>query len=339
MHLTIKAFGAEGMGYPAAERTGRTDVGTEKKNVFGGALRLTEDSIAQRRKEAQEKAWRLVKQAWESDGEADRMVESRRRHTQEMLAVKEEALAGVADVQEEKEVLRKLYEVDADASEQKDLELLEKAQNINSGVSSERLTEAERSRLEELCQKPLTEYQSRGLELNRQEIVWKKKMLGADRQIRDDAADIQSIGKERLKSAPVLKAKKEAEELLDAANQDIIGMLVQESKAYIDETSEELKEEAEKSAEKKEAREELLEEQKIKRAMQEAVLADSREAAQKAKALEESRDAPVLAVSEILNLARGETAAEEIGQSLEELKNSMKLLEADLKGMKVDEEV
>lgn len=339
MSLSIKAFETESLASAFGQNVERTGVKEEKKSVFGGDLNLAKDSIAQRRKEAQEKAWNVVKNAWDSDNAVDEMIQARRNHYAEMEALKEEATEGLADAQEEKEVLRELYDVDEDSKEQKDLELLEKAQNIKSGVSSETLTEEERKRVGELYQGTLTEYQSRALEQNERTIAMKKQIADADRQMRDDTADIYGIMQERLKSNPMLEAQKAAEEILADENDEVIGMLIQESKEYLDEKMEEMQEEAEEAMEEKKEREEQQDELKLKRAVQEALIEGTKEAAEKAKAMERQSKAPEVEISEMIDIARGDDVTKDVGQSLEEIKNSMNLLEADLKGIKVDEEV
>ena len=157
--------------------------------------------------------------------------------------------------------------------------------------------------------------------------------------MRDDIADIHSIKQERLKSNPMLEAQKAAEEILDAANDEVIGMLIQESQEYIDEKMAEEKEDAEKSMEEKEEREEQLDELKLKRAVQEALIEGTKEAVEKAKAMERRMESPEVEISEMIDIAQGDSAATDVGQSLDEIKNSMNLLEADLKGIKVDKEV
>lgn len=331
MSLTIKAFDAGFAEKISGQRT--------EKNIFGGNLSLANDPIAQRRKEAQEKAWNIVKNAWDNDGAVDDMIAARENHYAQMQALKEEAVAGLSDIEEEKEVMRELYDVDEDSEEQKDLELLEKAQNIRSGVSQETLTEEESKRVAKLYQGTLTEYQSRGLELNKQAVEMKKKIADADRQMCDDTADIQSIKQERLKSNPMLEAQKASKEILDAANDEVIGMLIQESQEYIDEKMEEAKEDAEKSMEEKEERGEQLDELRLKRAVAEALIEGTKEAVEKAKAIERQMDAPEVEISEMVDIAQGDNITKDVGQSLDEIKSGMKLLEADLKGIKVDKEV
>lgn len=339
MNLSINVFGADNMVKASEQNAGKAGEKNVRQSIYAGNSNLADNPIAQKRKEAQEAAWNVVKNAWDSDKSVDDMIQMRRNHYAELSARKEAAATELSDIANDKETLRELYEVDADSQEQKDLELLEKAKDINSGVSTEELTEEERARLGELYQSERTEYQSRVLELHDRAVELKKQIADADKQMRDDTANIYAIKQERLKSKPMLDAKNAADEIMEAANSEIIGMAMQEAKEHIDEKMEEAQEKAEKNAEKKEEREEQLEEQKLNRAIQEAMIEGTKEAVEKAKAIERQMDAPDMDTTEMTAIVQKDDAGKDVSQSLDEIKYSMKVLEADLKGIKVDEEV
>lgn len=339
MGLTVNAFGA-GSAVNAVERSNENaGTGKTKQNVYAGALKLANDPVLQRRKEAQEKAWNIVKNAWENDMSVDEAIQARREHYAEMEQLKKEAVDSLTDINEDKAVLKELFDVADDSREQKDLELLEKEQDLKNGVIRGGLTEEEQRRLEEIHKEPLTEYQTRALELNDQAGNLKLQIADVDRRMQDDTADIYRIKQERLKSNPMLEAQKAAEELNQAANDEIIDMLVEEAKGHLDEKMEEAKEKAEESMEEKEERKEQLEELKLKRAVQEALIEGTKEAAEEAKAAERRNEAPDIKLDEMVDIARGTDVSKDVGESLNDIKNSMKLLEADLKGIQVDEEV
>lgn len=336
MNLSINAFGTDNMVKAAEQRAGERNT---RQSIYVGDSGFADNPIAQKRKEAQEAAWKVVKNAWDSDNSVDEMMQTRRNHHAELAALKKTATAELFDIADDKETLRQLYEVDSDSQEQKDLELLEKAMDINAGVSDTELTDEERARLGELYQGELTEYQSRALELHDRAVELKKQIADADKQMRADTADIYAIKQERLKSNPMLDAKNAADEIMEAANSEIIGMAMQEAKEHIDEKMEEAQEKAEKNVEKKEEREEQLEEQKLNRAIQEAMIEGTKEAVEKAKAIERQMDAPDMDTTEMTAIVQKDAVGKDVSQSLDEIKYSMKVLEADLKGIKVDEEV
>ena len=92
-------------------------------------------------------------------------------------------------------------------------------------------------------------------------------------------------------------------------------------------------------AEKKEEKEEQQEEIKEKRALQEAVIAKTKEAVEKAEAIKRQHSMPDISVEETLNLTQTSAQTQDVQKMLDDIKHSMNLLEADLKGIKVDEQV
>lgn len=339
MNISIKAFDTGSDSNRLGHDNGQLGAKNQKQTLFGGDLSIANDPIALKRKEAQEKAWKIVKNAWANDMSVDESVQERREHYAQMEALRKEATESLADINDDKEVLRELYGVGADSQEQKDLELLEKEQDYKNGVSFDAPTKEEMERLAELHQQPLTEYQERALELNNQAGNLKLQIEDANRRMRDDTSDLYSIRQERLKSKAMLEAQDAAEDIMETANDEIIGMLLQEAKEHIDEKMEESKEKAEKAAEEQEEKEEQLEEVKLERAVQEAMIEGTKEAVEKAKAIQRQNEAPDMEMTEMVDIAKGSDVSKDVGQSLDEIKNSMKLLEADLKGIKVDQGV
>lgn len=341
MELTIQANGMNGIWAEQNQSQKADKAGAEKVtgNLYGGNLNLANDPIAQKKKEAQEQAWNVVKNAWENDKSVDDEIQNRKNHYAEMMQLKGEAEEQLADTKMDMKVLQELYEVKDDSQEQKDLELLERRQDQKNGVKVASFTEEERKRLEELDQQPLTEYQQRALELNERAGKFKLDIRDYEGQMMDDSADVRGIKLERLKSDPMVGAQKEAEAAKKAANDEIIGMLVNEAVDHMDEKLEENEEKAEEASEKKEEQEQQLDDMKEKRAVQEALIEGTKEAAEKAKAEAERNQTPDIELGDILEITKGAGQSSEVQQSLEEIKNSMKLLEADLKGIKVDKEI
>ncbi|MBO5228973.1 MAG: hypothetical protein J6B39_08275, partial [Lachnospiraceae bacterium] len=110
--------------------------------VFAGNLKFTSDTIEAKRKDAQEKALRVVGEAYDNDRKIDEDLESRRERIRE---IKDE-LSAISEEYKRidglKEELRESMGIEADSEEQKDLELLEKPYF--------ELTKEERERVDEL---------------------------------------------------------------------------------------------------------------------------------------------------------------------------------------------
>ncbi len=339
MGLTINANGFATAAQRAQEEAGK-HAKQSGKSFFGGSLKLAEDPLEKRRQEAKQQAWKVVSDAWASDNAVDRQMDDRRVHYGEMQALKEEAGKQVDELNGRKEALKELYQVSDDSVEQEELKLLEKAQDFKNGVSHQKPTEEEQKRIAEIEARGLTEYQSRALGLNDQAAKFKLEMHDAELAMQDDIGDVNAIKLERLKTHPMLDAQKAAESIMDAANKEILGMAVQEGMDHLDEKMEEAEEKAEENMEQKEEREELLEEQKEMRALQEAFIEGTKEAIERAEAEHRRNEAPDIEITDIVDMIkhRGDSA-NQVQSDLKDIKSSMKVLEADLKGIKVDEEV
>ena len=337
MGITVPAWNTEGAVYSAAQGR-RTEDGGERRNVFGGSLTLADDPIAQRRKQAQEQAWNVVKNAWETDRATDASIQSRRDHYAEMKRLGEEAAAQLKDITEDESVLQTLYGVEDDSREQKDLELLKREKDAAEGKDVS-FTDGERERLAQLHSQPLTEYQERALGMYDQETYWRKQLADAERRMVNDTANIHAIERQRPEYQPMIEAQEAAEEIQKNANEEIKSMLLDEAVDHIDEQLEEAEEKQKESAEKKEEREEQIEEQKLQRAIREALIEGTKEAAEEAKREIRRSDTPDIETDDMVELVRGSDTVKDVGQSLDDIRSSMRVLEADLKGIKVDEEV
>ena len=275
----------------------------KKQNFFAGDTALS--PIEEKRREAREKAMKVINDAWESDKAIDKSIEDRKNHYDEMLAKKQEAQSYLAEINEKKNVLKEEYGVT------EDMKLKDTPE----------------------------EYRQQILELSKQASHFKKEIYDAEKYMKDDLNDIRAIAKERLKSAPMVDAQKTADAIEAAANEEIIGMAMQEAKEHIDEKLEEIEEQAKEKAEEEEQKEEKLEEIREIRAMQEAIIEGTKEAAEKAEARHRENEAPELPIDELIELTKTNTQMDTAKQTINEIKYSMNLLEADLKGIEIDQEV
>lgn len=321
-------------------KTDKTDGQTvkkeEKKNIFGGDLNLVNDPVAQKRKEAQEKAWKLVENAWKGDQAYEKNIQERQDHYDQMRQLRSEAGDELLRIGQEKEALKEQYGIKDDSQEQKDLELLEKLYDAGRGRQVS-FTEEEMERCKALSKEPRTEYQQRALDLYGKEAHFRSEMEEAEKQMKDDAADIRAVKLEHLKTHGMVDAQKSADEILKAASDEIIGMLKDEALDHIDEEKEKAEEKAEETKEKKKEEEEKRDELELKRAEQEALIMRTKEAVEKAESLRNRQEAPQIDTGEMVDIAKDYAQSGDVKQSLEEIKVNMKLLDADLKGIQVDE--
>lgn len=284
--------------------TGKSEQGN-RKTFFAGNSNLANDPIAEKRKEAQEKAWKVVSDAWDADKAIDKSVEDRQNHYNEMLEIVKEAQSHLKDINAQVDALKEEY-----------------------GVT------------EEMSFKDWpSEYKQRYLELNKQASAFGAQIYDAQKYMKDDIADIKAIAQERLKSDPMLDAQKTADAIEAAANEEIIGMAMQQAKDHIDEKMEEAEEKAEEKAEEEEAKEEKLEDLKEIKALQEAIIEGTKEAVAEAEARRHENETPEFPLDELIKLTQMNTETDKAQKTLDEIKYSMNLLEADLKGIEIDEEI
>lgn len=284
--------------------TGKSENG-KKQSIFAGNTTFADDPIARKREEAKQKAMKVISDAWDSDRAVDKSVEDRKKNYEEMLGKKQEAQSYLNEINEKKQALMEEY-----------------------GITEETA----------FLDLP-KEYQERVIELDKQAAAFQNTIKDADKAMKDDTADIKAIAIERLKSNPMAEAQKTAEAIEAAANEEIIGMAIQEAKEQMDEKLEEVEQAAEEKAEKEEVEEERLENIQEIRAMQEAMIEGTKEAAERAKARQRENAAPELPFHELVELVKTNSETDKAQKALDDIKYSMNLLEADLKGIKVDEEI
>ena len=226
-------------------------------------------------------------------------------------------LTQIKNIEAEKVSLRDQYHVSEDSQEEKDLELLAKEAEANFKGSTTILTIEERRRLGQIYKAGLTEYQQLSIDMKKTEEPYFIAVNEAKRELQKENAIIRETNLERLKSNPMGKAKKQADALMDAANEEIMGMLIDEGTEHLDEVQEESKEKAEKIAEKQEEKEQQIEAAKERKKEQEEWLENLSEA---------TIDIPTAAAD-----------VSDAQQEIEKMMSKMKLIEEDIKGAAVDE--
>lgn len=249
----------------------------ETKGIFVGNLGLNNNQginplIEQKRKLAGKQAMKLISDAWERDNKSADAVSEMKEIKQEKIDEANELNAKINEIDEQKAALQKQYGVSDESQEQKDLELLQKYQNNKNGVSYDEFSKEELERLNELQHTERTEYQARVLELNNVQGVYRTNMENADYTVQEITKSITDTKIEQLKSQDMLNATDAADAIKEAANKEIMGMVIQDAKEKIDEEMEEEKEKIEEAKEEKEEFEEKIEERKEEREAQEELI-------------------------------------------------------------------
>lgn len=316
-----------------------------KATIFAGDLPLHKDPITLRRKQAQKKAMEFVQNAWNADRKTDQSIAEYESLAQEQ---KQEIMLNrdkILECRDRKENLRQGYGVEKDSQEQKDLELLERLHYPNNGQFADvDFTEEECKRLKELESEPLTEYQQRCLEIDDEERIFQIREGNAESTLEAYNGAVRSIKQERLKHHEMLDAQNNAKKVMDEASKDIQGMIWEEARDQVDETYEEQREEAKEKAEEKEEQEEKIELRKEQKELLEARIEENRENSNEAEAAQKKQERDARDEAELLSdMADAGLNVAGVGDAvkaeIKDMLNKLKLVEADIKGIEVDEEV
>lgn len=312
----ITVFTGDTQSSPQAQQAGRTaeKPGEEgKSKTFYAGNFMTEfplrDRIAQRKAQAQERAMKIVSDAWDADRQIDDEIKQRRENIRQLQEDNRDALENLKEFRQMEDDLREGYGVAANGQEQQDLELLKRSRQMGY-----KPTEEEKERLEAIGKRGLTNYQTRALELDKTASFYRKIVAANNRAVADETEVIESIRAERNKYHPMTDAQAQAEDVMAAARDEVIGMVTEEAKEHLDEEQKEREEQAEAIEEKKKEQEEIQEKR------------DERE-----KELEELIDD--MPVKEMTDLNQ---TVEDVKQQVQKVLNDVKLLEEDIKGTQVD---
>ena len=148
---------------------------------------------------------------------------------------------------------------------------------------------------------------------------YSKQAMDTENELTAENAVIRQTKIERLKSNPMGEARDQADAVMDAANDEIMGLLIAEGRDYIDEKQEEEKKKAEAAQEKKQELEEKLEARKEDRKDQEKLTENLVEASQR--------------------LSGGTDSVAQAQQEILDMMNRLKLVEDDVKGATVNQSI
>lgn len=251
----------------------------DRKSIDATQLNIckNDDPIENKRKSARTQAMKLISDAWKRDDKAYGAIKEMQDEKAAKVTEIQELQSKIKKIDESKEMLQQDYGVDKESQEQKDLELLEKYQNNITGASFDKFSKEEVDRLKELQNTPLTEYQKKALSLNAGKDALNIEIKKGENMLIAMSQSIHDSKIDRLKSQDMIKSQDAADKIVDAADEDILGLLIDESKQHIDDEAEKNEEKAEKIKKEKEEQEERIEESRERREEQEEILKGQRE--------------------------------------------------------------
>lgn len=301
-----------------AERHGQTLQGQKggKKTIFAGSLNQNQDLITQKKQQARKQAMKLVGDVWAADQKVDDDLAMRRENIKMQKQAMGKANGELRRIEEERKALRESSGVAEDSQEEQDLQLLVKYEKYKRNPTEVSISKEEYERLDELKDAPLTEYQQRSLEMFQSGDTYFQEAQEAQEQIRQDSSAIAATRQGMLKSKAMLEAKQAADEIMEAASKEIVGMLIDEAKDHIDQEMQEKVEAAQKKKEEKEEEEERIRKREEKEQQEEELREQIQDSTQGVLVMEDAMD--------------------EVQQEIKKLLEEQKLLQEDLKGAAVD---
>ncbi len=324
MGMTVRAVNSDSGLFVTNERAvaqrREEDDQQGRKTLFAGNLAVRPDPIQLKREQARKQALKLVGDAYQGQKKADEAMDA-------MAAQKQGFLDAAADAKEDlkasaalREELTEGYGVDPDSQEQKDLELLRKEiedqemKGMDPQYESQ-LTEDEVKRLEEIHEAGYTDYQRDMLELDEREKVARETVVASEHAVLALSSAMGDMLVDSLKDQSMIKASGAAEEIVMAANKDIVDSLRLEGKEHLEEKAEETSEKIQEKEEQEREEEEKTESRETREDVLEEPAADSRE------------------TSQTLSYSAVQSSTD---RELEELLDKLKLIDDDLKGAVVD---
>ncbi len=329
----------------AALREGRSAQNKQgKANIYAGDLGMQSDFLTQRIQRARKKALKMIGDAWEGDRKVDQGLAEMKDRVAALHGEIKENLDIIAQGDEKKEALRQEYGVEADSQEQKDLELLEKKEDALRNPTEVRLTKEEQERLAQLEEEPLTEYQERCLGIDKYQATFEGKNKQLNEEIKGYNAAITATKLERLKYHEMEKAQKKADKVMDEAGKEAVGLLISEGKEHVDEELEEKVEEAKDKAEEKAEEEEKIEDRKEDREALEERIDEAHEKREEREELRKESEERAREDGDLLDAMidagmGGVSTTSDVQSDIKNMLHKMKLLEEDIKGSTVDDQL
>ena len=287
--------------------------GANGKNLTLSAGNITcrgsqlESRIQQKRDQARKQAMKLINDAWDADKKAADGIDALNKDKQNQLNRLSEYKQSLKEADEREKQLQEEYNIDPDSQEQKDLELLKKYQNYSNGSDYADFSKEEVERLKELQNTPRTEYQDKALMLN-----------GYRGEVRNQI----SMAEYKLMAQDMLKADDSADRILDAAEKDVLGMVIDDAKENIDKKMEEEQKKAEEAAKKRDEQQERIDDSK-------------QDAREQREIIRNDAKTDMLDINNGLS-GKDVNNVEEVQKHIQKMLNDEKLINEDLKGIRID---
>ncbi len=269
----------------AREESGREEKKV-RKTVYAGALQGNQtlrERIANRKEQARQQAMKIIRDAWEGDRAIDRDVEERRERRAELLEEGKAARESLEEVEKRKQELQASYGI------------------------TDKTPPGEQPEEYQNMMRELEDYAGHNREI----------LAKNQNELRAENAAIRETSLMRLKKPLMVKPKEQAEEVLEQAEDEIVGMVMEDAVERQEEEQEKREEQAQKLQEKREATEELQRKREEKQEKMEELLEET-------------------PVEEMVQLEQTRT---DVRQEVQNLISQLQLTAEDIKGAMIDREI
>lgn len=297
---------------------------SNRTSFYVGNWKRSAGTISEKFKQAQKSAIQKLLEQFESDSKIDQDMAADIRRAETLGENIKETQQKAGGLAERREQLKQQYDIAPDSQEQRDLELMQKANAAkeNPFDKSLQLTPEEEQRLAEMP--PVTDYQEAMLLVDEEEKMYRGTIRDNQKEIVEANATVDATKKALLKTHPMVDAKKEADEIIKTALDEQIGALYQEGVEKIDKDMEELQEKI------KEKQQKDLEE-KIKREKLD------KEEAEKERADKEAQEKALLTKEPVTTYNQQTSAS--VQNNVKSLIKNQIALDVDLKGLRFSKKI
>ncbi len=292
--------------------------------LYVGDLINRQEMVSDKFAQAQKRAVKCLMDQFEADLAIDEGMKESENLIGEIEKDALDAHKHIKAIDERRGEIMGRYEIDPDSQEQKDLELVQKANLAKKDPFNKELafTEEEEKRLQEMP--PLTEYQKEMLECDKEEEKCRNIIQSNHQNIAVENATIHATEKALLKVHPMVDAQKDAEGMIKSALKEQIGDLLQEGVDKVDEDTEEAQKEQVEAKEK--ALEEKIRREKMKKEEAEQEVSEQE--------LQET------VFSAAMQMASGDQqATQNLQTNIKVLIQDQIVLDVDMKGLRVNQQV
>lgn len=315
------------------------DFSTSKKNqesynaIYAGDLNLNTDIISNKKIKAQKNALKTLMDQFENEIKSDNMVSDLQDKQQLLSKDMKEYTDTIKSLDQNSQELMDSYGITQDSEEQKELKQLEEqnmALYLKSIQNPDKMSEKDKEKLQSVFDS-LTDYQKDAFHNDAMKEIWQERVSDATDKIKSINYAISGINLEKLKTHPMVDAQKQAEDIIENANKDIISTLMRQAKDEVDQTIEENEEKIEKGQEEKDKKE-----QEAEKARQDKIK-QKEEIIKRNTNNPNSNDSTQTATSVDTSISQADQ--QQMLDNIIRIANKQNMTEDDIKGIVVDEQV